>query len=154
MLIVSGFPHWFKCSMLHPGHLCLLSNNRGGFWEVCRRPGVKGMSNVMEFPPGVEESMWEDVAGRRGREGWAVGRASLFMPIRWYYVYLLSTLVARCFPCLVSTAQWIREILPSPCFSSCSYLSSLETFLTPRWAYFPLPLCSSGPSCRHPSGVC
>ena len=30
---------WFKCSMLHPGHLCLLSNNRGGFWEVCRRPG-------------------------------------------------------------------------------------------------------------------
>ena len=39
VFICVRLPSWFKCCVLHPGHLCLLSNNRGGFWEVCKRPG-------------------------------------------------------------------------------------------------------------------
>lgn len=39
MLTCVRLPSWFKCCILHPGHLCLLSNKRGGFWEVCKRPG-------------------------------------------------------------------------------------------------------------------
>lgn len=120
---------WFKCSMLHPGHLCLLSNNRGGFWEVCRRPGVKGMSNVMRrFPWGWREHV-EDVMGGGGREGWAVGRASLFYaPIR---VILCLFIEHPCGKVLSLPSEYSAVNsgnLAFPMFSSCSYLSSFGDF--------------------------
>ena len=49
--------------------------------------------------------------------------------------------MARYFPCLVSTAQWIRETLPSPCLLIMFLLIFLGDFLTPRWAHCPL-LCA------------
>ena len=94
------------------------------------------------LPLGLERACGRMSLGGGVREGWAGGRAGLFVhpssdTVSVYWVPLWQ----RAF-----LASWVqhselgRPSLPHMC-SSCSCLSSVETFLTPGWAYRPL-LCS------------
>ena len=66
MLIVSGFPHDLNALCFTQDTCVCWAIIEEAFERFAEDQAVKGMSNVMEVPRGVEKSMWEDVAGRRG----------------------------------------------------------------------------------------